>query len=114
MTTPEEEFNKNVWEVLGEIESERLQTLKGKPVEYKFPVRQVVGPGIISQETEKKILYKLQEWGALKIKENPWELLRAFIPSSSRTSRKKKLKLIPNCRLFKTHRITTILRLITS
>lgn len=73
MTTPEEEFNKNVWEVLGEIESERLQTLKGKPVEYKFPVRQVVGPGIISQETEKKILYKLQEWGALKIRENPWE-----------------------------------------
>lgn len=73
MTTPEEEFNKNVWQVLGNIESERLQTLKGKPVEYKFPVHQVVGPGIISQEDEKKILYKLQEWGVLKIRENPWE-----------------------------------------
>jgi len=73
MTTPEEDFNQEVWYVLGKIESERLATTEGKPVEYGFPEKQVLSPGLITQDREKKVLYKLQEWGALRIRENPWE-----------------------------------------
>lgn len=73
MATPEERFNQEVWEILQKIEVERLATVKGKPVEYKFPIRHFAGVGIISQERQKQILYKLQEWGALRIREDPFE-----------------------------------------
>jgi len=71
--TPEETFNQQVWEILQDIREESLATEKGKPIEYKFPVRHFVGVGIISQERQKKIIYKLQEWGALKVREDPFE-----------------------------------------
>lgn len=77
MTTPEEDFNQEVWYVLGKIQKEKLATIRGKSVEYGFPVRQVIGVGVVSQERQKKILSKLQEWGALKIRENPWEPLES-------------------------------------
>lgn len=68
--TPEEEFNQEVWHVLQRIRKAELATV-GKNIEYKFP--HFVGVGIIPKEKQKKILYKLQEWKALKIRENPWE-----------------------------------------
>lgn len=68
--TPEEEFNQEVWQVMQKARKAELATV-GKHIEYKFP--HFVGVGIISKERQKKILYKLQDWGALKIRENPWE-----------------------------------------
>lgn len=71
--TPEEEFNQEVWDVLQKVKRELLATEKGKSVAYPFPTRHFAGMGIISQERQKKLLNKLHEWGALKIRENPWE-----------------------------------------
>lgn len=71
--TPEEKFNQEVWEMLQKIEAEKLVTEEGKPVEYKFPIRHFAGVGIIPQERQKKIIYKLQEWGALQIREDPFD-----------------------------------------
>ena len=68
--TPEEEFNQEVWEVLQKIRKAKLATV-GENIEFRFPT--FVGGGIIPKGKQKKILYKLQEWKALKIRENPWE-----------------------------------------
>jgi len=68
--TPVDEFNQEVWHVLQRVRRAELATV-GKNIEYKFP--HVVGVGIIPKEKQKKILYKLQEWEALKVRENPWE-----------------------------------------
>jgi len=67
---PEEKFNQEVGEVLQKIRKAELATV-GEDVEFKFP--SFVGVGIIPKEKQKKILYKLQEWGALRIRENSWE-----------------------------------------
>lgn len=72
MTTPEEKFNQQVWEILQNIKEEILATEKGKPVKYRFG--HFVGVGIIPKERKKNILYKLQELGAIRIRENPFEL----------------------------------------
>lgn len=73
MTKQEKEFNQEVWYVLGKIETERVVATNGKPIEYEFLDRQVLTPGVVTPDREKKILYKLQEWGALKIREDPFE-----------------------------------------
>ncbi|KKT42644.1 MAG: hypothetical protein UW64_C0016G0006 [Microgenomates group bacterium GW2011_GWC1_44_37] len=69
--TPEEEFNQEVWTILQKITREQLATENNKPVEFMFP--HVQGVGIIPEGRQKKILYKLQELGVLRVRENPWE-----------------------------------------
>lgn len=64
MTTPEETFNQQVWEILKEIKEKSLATLKNKPIKY-FRPNLVAGVGVIPQERKDEIFYKLQEWGAL-------------------------------------------------
>lgn len=69
--TPEEKFNKQVWEILQEIKEEILATEQNKPVKYLFG--NVAGAGIIPRDRQENIIKKLQELGALKIRVNPWE-----------------------------------------
>jgi len=64
--TPEEKFNQEVWWILQEIKKEQLATPKGERVE--FNIRQPDKSGIIPLvERQRKLLYKLQELGVLKV-----------------------------------------------
>jgi hypothetical protein len=63
--TPEERFAEYVMWVLNGIKEESLATLEGEPIEYNFS--HVGAAGVPSNDTEEKILYKLQEWKAIKI-----------------------------------------------
>lgn len=62
--TPEEKFNQEVLWILEEIKKEQLATPKGEKVE--FTIRLTKG-GIPPIERQRKLLYKLQEWGVLKV-----------------------------------------------
>lgn len=70
--TPEETFNQQVWQILQRLKEEILATASGKPIRYRLP--NIVGAGIIPKERREQIIYKLQEWGALRVRENPFEL----------------------------------------
>lgn len=63
--TPEERFAEYVMWVLNGIKEESLATLEGEPIEYNYS--HVGAAGVPSNDTEEKILYKLQEWKAIKI-----------------------------------------------
>lgn len=63
--TPEERFNQDVWWILQEIAGRKLATLEGKPTE--FEVVKLIAAGIPSQDRQKNIIHKLQEWKAVKI-----------------------------------------------
>ncbi len=68
--TPEETFNQQVWTILQEIKEENLATGRNKPVKYRFG--HFVGAGIIPRDRTESILLKLQEWDALKVRDNPF------------------------------------------
>ena len=70
--TPEETFNQQVWQILQRLKEEILATASGKPIKYRLP--NIVGAGIIPKERREQIIYKLQEWSALRVRENPFEL----------------------------------------
>ena len=63
--SPEEVFNKQVWEVLQKIKEELLATVEGSPVKYRIP--SIVGVGVIPPDRRIKIIQKLEEKGAFKI-----------------------------------------------
>ncbi len=63
--TPQEEFDKQVWEILQDIKGDLLAGETGKPLTYFFP--RVQGVGIIPNRRRRDIIYKLQEWEAIKI-----------------------------------------------
>ncbi|HCR81338.1 MAG: hypothetical protein UY13_C0002G0124 [Candidatus Pacebacteria bacterium GW2011_GWB1_47_8] len=69
--TPEEKFNQQVWEILQDIKEETLATQNDKPVKYKMP--HVAGAGIIPRDRREGIIFKLQELGALRVRESPFE-----------------------------------------
>lgn len=69
--TPEEKFNQQVLEVLQKIKEESLATEKNKPVVFR--IGHVQGVGIIPKERKINILFKLQEWKALKLRDDPFE-----------------------------------------
>lgn len=64
--TPEDNFNSQVWEILQDIKEEYLVTENLSDVKYHMP--NVIGYGIIPPDRRKNILYKLKDWGAVKIK----------------------------------------------
>lgn len=63
--TPEERIAEYFIWVLDNIIEESLVTLEGEAIEYEFS--HIVGSGIPSRDTEKKILLKLLEWKAISI-----------------------------------------------
>lgn len=72
--TPEEKFNNNVWWILQEIKKEKLLTPKEEKVHFslrKLPktssVKKISTYGIPPLETQRKLLYKLKEWGILEL-----------------------------------------------
>ena len=69
--TPEERVNKYYCWVLDRLKEEFLVTLKGKPVPYRLS--HVAAAGVPNNETEVEILLKLEEEGALKVRDNPFE-----------------------------------------
>ncbi len=69
--TPEERFNQQVWEILQDVKEESLATKQGQPVKHRTP--HIQGAGIIPKERRIDILFKLQEWGILRVRDNPFE-----------------------------------------
>lgn len=69
--TPEEVFNQNVWWVLSKIMEESLATKSGDYVPYNYSI--VIGPGLPSEDRQRNILFKLEEWGALKVIDDPFD-----------------------------------------
>jgi len=68
---PEKKFYQQVWEILQDIKEEMLSTRTGKPLKLRNP--NIVGSGIIPKDRRENIMGKLEEWGALSIRENPFE-----------------------------------------
>ncbi len=67
--TPEQQFRKEVWEIIQEIKLESLATANGKPVVYSFG--HVAGVGVIPRSRVENIIRKLEDWGALRIQAGP-------------------------------------------
>lgn len=70
--TPEEKFNQDVWWILREIRNDEFLTPKGKRVEFCIRVQpktsnksKQLTPQLPSEDTQRKLLYKLQEWQAI-------------------------------------------------
>jgi len=63
--TKKEKLNRQIWEILQDIEVDYEVGETGKAIEYEFPHFQ--GVGIIPKKRRKDIYYKLQEWRAIKI-----------------------------------------------
>jgi len=72
--TPEEKFNRNVWYVLRQMKERSLYTKKGNPIAYwvHFDFLDATGETPLAAD-EAAILEKLEEWGAIKIKNSGWE-----------------------------------------
>lgn len=66
--SPEEIINQQTWEVLQGVKEEYLTTAKSRPVKYRIP--KIAGAGIIPSERRARIIEKLEELGALKIRRN--------------------------------------------
>lgn len=74
--TPEEKVNNDFWWILREIRNEELLTTKGKSVEFCVRVQPKTSAKkkatddtnpIPSEDTQRKLLYKLKEWKALNL-----------------------------------------------
>lgn len=102
--TPEQKFYQEIWWLLQEIKEEILAFGEGKPIKYN--VVKLVAAGIPSQERQKNLLHRLQEWKAIKIvNESPpewksngkhWFELKILQPKFNKIYKKyeKKNKLI--------------------
>jgi len=72
--TPEEKFNRDVWDVLRQIKEISLYIKKEQPIPYLVMFSYIDAPGETPYPNEElAVLEKLQEWGALKIT-NPEEI----------------------------------------
>lgn len=69
--SPEETFNRQVWEILQQIKEEILVTRTDEPVMFRHT--QTVGKNLIPRQRRENIIKKLEEWGVLRIRENPFE-----------------------------------------
>ncbi len=69
--TPEESVNEYYCWVLSRIKEDLLTTPKNEPIRYRLS--HVMAAGVPSKETEKNILKKLAENGALRIEDNSAE-----------------------------------------
>jgi len=71
---PEEKFNKDVWHVLERIKKGSLYAKEGQPTSYSVNPN-LAAIGYPSATDEIAILGKLEEWGAIKIKNQggTWE-----------------------------------------
>lgn len=69
--TPEEIFNQQVWIVLQKIKEEFLATKSGTPVVISH--LKIGDLGKVPRDRWEKILKKLEEWSALKVREDPFE-----------------------------------------
>ena len=68
---PEKKFNQQVWEILQEIKEELLSTRVDKALKLRNP--NIVANGFIPKDRRENIIGKLEEWGALNIREDPFE-----------------------------------------
>ncbi len=63
--TPEERVNEYYWWVLSRIKEEILTTPSKKPIAYELS--HVAAAGVPNNETERNIIWKLHELGAIKV-----------------------------------------------
>ncbi|MFH1401498.1 MAG: hypothetical protein ABIG40_00865 [Parcubacteria group bacterium] len=79
MTSPAERFNQNVWWILQEIKNEGFLTPKGEKVEFSVRVLQKnkdTDYSFPDIDTQRKLLNKLKEWGAIDDLEAVDDILR--------------------------------------
>jgi len=63
-TSPDEDYNYDVFETLKKIRREFLSALRDQPVDFKLST--VIGVGVVDYRSETKILRQLEEWKAIK------------------------------------------------
>ena len=68
----EEKVKKEIWYVLKRLKEESLRTTKSELIEYWVHFDFLGGEGPAAKD-EEKILYKLEEFGAIKINDSSWE-----------------------------------------
>lgn len=81
--TPEEKFNRDIWWILQEIRKDELLTPEGKSIKFDMRVldhydkTKKLPLETPEEKTQKKLLFKLEEWGVLNF--NPVDDLSADV-----------------------------------